>query len=71
MTTDIEDRRAAAVRALVGPGDERMRLVNRLADLDAQLRPLVQEARAAGVTQARVVQLTGLAPNTVGKWAKG
>ncbi|WP_354670128.1 helix-turn-helix domain-containing protein [Streptomyces sp. S.PNR 29] len=65
-----EDARAKAVRQLVDPGKERVRLAAELERLDAHLRPLVLEAIRAGVPTRRVAELTGISRATVARWGK-
>ena len=70
MTRTPEERRAQAVAALMTPGEERRELLARVAELDGDLRPLVREAVAAGVPQPRIVEITGLARNTIRAWSR-
>lgn len=65
-----EDARAKAVRQLVEPGKERVRLAAELERLDTHLRPLVLEAVSAGVPTRRIAELTGLSRATVARWGK-
>jgi DNA-directed RNA polymerase specialized sigma24 family protein len=65
-----EDARAQAVRQLMEPGKERVRLAAELERLDTQLRPLVLEAIKAGVPTRRVAELTGISRATVARWGK-
>ncbi|MFF4604001.1 helix-turn-helix domain-containing protein [Streptomyces sp. NPDC001339] len=66
-----EDARAQAVRQLMEPGEERVRLSAELERLDAKLRPLILEAIEAGVPYRRVAELTGISRATVARWGKG
>jgi hypothetical protein len=70
MARTPEEIRAAAVAALIGPGGERLVVAARLAELDETLRPLVRDAAAAAVPQARIGELTGLARNTIRAWVR-
>ncbi|MGV4986123.1 hypothetical protein ACVB8X_19600 [Streptomyces sp. NRAIS4] len=65
-----EDARAKAVRQLVEPGKERVRLASELERLDTHLRPLILEAISAGVPTRRVAELTGISRATVARWGK-
>lgn len=60
--------RAAAEDALRPLGQERIRLLARLEEIDAQLRPLVVRALEAEVSERRIGQLTALARGTVRSW---
>lgn len=65
-----EDRRAAAVRRLVDPGQRRRHLAEQLEQIDGVLRPVVLEAIDAGVPYRRIAELTGISRATVSRWAK-
>ncbi|MHA5050240.1 hypothetical protein [Streptomyces sp. SD15] len=65
-----EDARANAVRQLVEPGEERVRLAAELERLDTHLRPLILEAISAGVPYRRVAELTGISRASVARWGK-
>lgn len=65
-----EDLRAHAVRQLSGVGRRRIELASELADLDSALRPLVQEAVAAGVPYRRIEELTGISRASVTRWTR-
>ncbi|MFB7663974.1 helix-turn-helix domain-containing protein [Kitasatospora sp. NPDC056138] len=65
-----EDRQAKAVRQLVGPGQRRRTLVTQLEQVERELRPVVLEAVAAGVTYRRIAELSGISRATVARWAK-
>ena len=71
MSPTPEESRAAAVSALVGPGQDRLEAVARVAEIDGRLRPLVRQAIAAGVPGTRVRELTGLARGTIRAWVEG
>lgn len=60
--------RAAAEDALRPLGQERIRLVTRLEEIDAELKPLVARALEAEVSERRIGQLTALARGTVRSW---
>lgn len=64
-----EHAQADAIAALVEPGDKRMRLMQEIAIVDAELKPLVKEAVRLGVTQVRIMSLTNLSKNTIKAWA--
>lgn len=70
MARTPEEIRAQAVGALMAPGEERRTLLARVAELDETLRPLVREAVGAGVPQPRIVEITGLARNTIRAWSR-
>ncbi|MEV7390233.1 helix-turn-helix domain-containing protein [Streptomyces sp. NPDC091215] len=70
LPTTPEDARAKAVRQLVEPGEERVRLAAELERLDARLRPLILEAVSAGVPYRRLAELTGISRATVARWGK-
>ena len=70
MTRTPEDLRAEAVGALMAPGTERRKLMAKVADIDSTLRPLVRAAIEAGVPQMRIVEITGIARNTVRAWSR-
>lgn len=63
-----EEVRSVAVRALIAPGKARIEAVERLAALDAGVRPLVIAAAEAGVPYRRITELTGVPRTTVGRW---
>ncbi|MEV8093715.1 helix-turn-helix domain-containing protein [Kitasatospora sp. NPDC085879] len=65
-----EDRRAQAVRSLVEPGQRRRVLAAELEQVEAELRPMVLEAVAAGVTYRRIAELSGISRATVARWNK-
>ncbi|WP_409237366.1 helix-turn-helix domain-containing protein [Streptomyces sp. PA5.6] len=65
-----EDARAKAVRELMSPGAQRLRLVGELGRLDAALRPLVVQAVHAGVPYRRIAELTNISRATVARWSK-
>ncbi len=65
-----EDRRAQAVRSLVEPGERRRGLAAELEQVEAELRPMVLEAVAAGVTYRRIAELSGISRATVARWNK-
>ena len=60
--------RADAEAALRGPGQRRIKLLQKLEELDAELRPIVRAARDVEVPLRRIGELTGIAPNTVRAW---
>jgi DNA invertase Pin-like site-specific DNA recombinase len=62
--------RAEAVRRLVEPGAQRLRLVAELEAVDTTLRPLVVEAVKAGVPYRRIAELTSISRATVARWGK-
>ncbi|MFE0873250.1 hypothetical protein ACIP29_37600 [Streptomyces coelicoflavus] len=62
--------RADAEAALRVPGQRRIKLLAELEAVEAELRPLVREARRMEVPIRRVTELTAVAPNTVRAWAK-
>jgi hypothetical protein len=62
--------RNEAAEALREPGQRRIELLAALEALDAELRPLVREARRMEVPIRRITELTAVAPNTVRAWAK-
>jgi hypothetical protein len=62
--------RAAAEDALRPLGQERIRLITRLEQLDAELKPLVAAAVEAEVSERRIGQLTSLARGTVRSWSR-
>ncbi|MEU6012333.1 hypothetical protein [Streptomyces sp. NPDC047453] len=62
--------RADAEAALRGPGQRRIELLAQLEAVDAELRPLVREARRMEVPIRRVTELTAVAPNTVRAWSR-
>jgi hypothetical protein len=70
MTRTPEEIRAEAVSALMGPGAERRSLVARVAEVTETLRPLVRQAVTAGVPQPRIMEITGLARNTIREWSR-
>ncbi|MFH9894400.1 hypothetical protein ACH4OQ_38435 [Streptomyces luteogriseus] len=59
-----------AAEALREPGRRRIELLAALEAVDAELRPLVREARRMEVPIRRITELTAVAPNTVRAWAK-
>ena len=69
MTRTPEEIRAEAVNALMAPGADRIAAVAKVAEANEKLRPLVQAAVAAGVPQPRIMEITGLARNTIRDWA--
>lgn len=70
MTRTPEERRAEAVAALLGPGSRRRELMEQVAEVDSQLRPLVRAAIEASVPQMRIVEITGIARGTVRAWSR-
>ncbi|MFD3656832.1 hypothetical protein [Streptomyces sp. NPDC058620] len=62
--------RADAVANLEPHGQKRISLLAQLEELDEQLRPLIQSARAAEVPIRRIAELTAVSPNTVRAWTK-
>jgi hypothetical protein len=62
--------RADAEAALREPGQRRMELLAQLEELDAELRPLIREARRMEVPIRRITDLTAVAPNTVRSWVR-
>ncbi|MGK5533420.1 hypothetical protein [Streptomyces sp. URMC 129] len=60
--------RAAAEDALRPLGQERIRLITRLEEIDKELKPLVVKALEAEVSERRIGQLTALARGTVRTW---
>jgi hypothetical protein len=62
--------RAEAEAALREPGQRRIKLLAQLEALDAELRPLIREARRMEVPIRRITDLTAVAPNTVRAWAR-
>ncbi|POX57446.1 hypothetical protein C3492_43540 [Streptomyces sp. Ru62] len=62
--------RAEAEAALKGPGQRRIKLLAELEAIDAELRPLIREARRMEVSIRRITDLTAVAPNTVRAWAR-
>ena len=65
-----EHAQAEAVTAITDPGAERIRLMARLAEIDATLRPLVRTATKAGVRASRITELTGLSKTTIRAWSR-
>lgn len=65
-----EERRAAAVRRLVGPGERRRLLAKELREVEAELRPAVADAIGAGLPYRRIEEITGIPRATVARWAK-
>ncbi|MEU3740138.1 helix-turn-helix domain-containing protein [Streptomyces sp. NPDC032198] len=65
-----EDARAEAVRGLMAPGEQRLRLVAELDRLDTALWPLVVQAVHAGVPYRRIAELTNISRATVARWGK-
>lgn len=57
--------RAEAEAALKPLGQERIRLLARLEELDAQLLPLMVQADRVEVPHRRISEITGYARNTV------
>ncbi len=70
MVRTPEEIRAEAVSALMAPGEERRALLARVAEIDAMLRPLIRSAVEAGVPQPRIVEITGVARNTIRAWSR-
>ncbi|OEJ93119.1 hypothetical protein [Streptomyces thermolilacinus] len=62
--------RADAEEALTPLGRRRIRLLAQLEEIDAELRPLIQRARAVEVPIRRIAELTAVSPNTVRAWTK-
>jgi hypothetical protein len=62
--------RAEAEKTLKGPGQRRMKLLAQLEEIDAELRPLIREARAVELPIRRITELTAVAPNTVRAWSR-
>ncbi len=65
-----ETLRAQAVEALRDPGARRLELQRQLDLVDAELKPLIKEAREVEVTLERIRELTGVALNTIRAWTK-
>lgn len=70
MVRTPEEIRAEAVSALMAPGEERRRLLARVTEIDETLRPLIRNAVEAGVPQPRIVEITGVARNTIRAWSR-
>lgn len=62
--------RAEAEAALTPLGQERIQLLARLEEIDAELRPLIADAVAMEVSYRRVHALTAVSPNTARAWIK-
>jgi hypothetical protein len=62
--------RAEAEERLREPGEERVRLLRRITELDQVLRPFVVEAVEVEVPYRRIQTLTGVSPNTARAWVK-
>jgi hypothetical protein len=62
--------RAVAEDALRPLGQERIRLITRLEEIDKELKPLVGKALEAEVSERRIGQLTALARGTVRSWGR-
>ncbi|MGW5527433.1 hypothetical protein [Streptomyces xanthochromogenes] len=56
------------MRELLGPGEQRLRLVAELERVDAVLRPLVAQAVDVGVPYRRIAELTSISRATVARW---
>ncbi|MFB7900464.1 hypothetical protein ACWGNE_02360 [Streptomyces xiamenensis] len=59
--------RARAESDLRPLGDERLKLNARLAEIDAEIEPLVLRARQVEVTEERIRQLTGISRGKIRK----
>jgi hypothetical protein len=68
MTPTPAQLRAAAEDALKPLGQERIRLITRLEELDKELKPLVVQALAAEVSERRISVMTALARGTIRTW---
>jgi hypothetical protein len=62
--------RAEAEEALRGPGRRRIKLMAQLDELDAELLPLIVEARRVEVSLRRIHEITAVSPNTIRAWTK-
>lgn len=62
--------RAEAEAALTPLGQQRIRLLAKLEEVEKQLRPLVAAAVAMEVPYRRINELTAVAPNTARAWSK-
>ncbi|MGW2204816.1 hypothetical protein [Streptomyces sp. NPDC001774] len=62
--------RADAEEALREAGQTRIRLLAELEAIDAELRPLIMEARRMEVSLRKITALTAVAPNTIRAWAR-
>lgn len=62
--------RAEAEEALKPLGQKRIKMLADLEALDAELLPLIREARRMEVPIRRITDLTAVSPNTVRAWAK-
>jgi DNA invertase Pin-like site-specific DNA recombinase len=62
--------REEAAQRLIEPGRRRRELVAQLADVDAEIRPLVMDAIAAEVSHRRIQELTGISRATLTRWTR-
>lgn len=62
--------RAEAEAALAPHGQERIRLLGKLEEVEKELRPLVAAAVEMEVPYRRINELTAVAPNTARAWSK-
>ena len=62
--------RADAEASLRPLGQKRIDLLARVAEIDAQLRPLIRSAREVELPIRRITELTAVAPNTVRAWSR-
>ncbi|MEU6945473.1 hypothetical protein ABZ957_09580 [Streptomyces sp. NPDC046316] len=62
--------RADAEEALRELGQRRIRLLAELETVDADLRPLIAEARRMEVSLRKITDLTAVAPNTIRAWGR-
>ncbi|MBQ0855733.1 hypothetical protein J8N05_47115 (plasmid) [Streptomyces sp. BH-SS-21] len=62
--------RADAEASLKAPGQQRIKLLAQLEEIEEGLRPLVAEAVRMEVPYRRINELTAVAPNTARAWSK-
>jgi hypothetical protein len=60
--------REQSIRELTEPGQRRRALMDQLAEVDQEIRPLVIRAVDNGVPQRTITQLTGVAGATIRSW---
>ncbi len=64
------ESRAEAEAALKPLGQQRIKLLAKLEEIEQELRPLIAEAVRMEVPYRRINELTAVAPNTARAWAK-
>jgi hypothetical protein len=62
--------RATAEAALIPLGKKRRRLIEQLAEIDQEMRPLIVEAVRMEVPYRRIRDLTAISPNTAAAWKR-